>query len=83
MCLLATYLHVAWDSNKVRIIIDNGIDGLIAILREPDKNPNGVMQTVADKVVEVAEKKAITDRATVGYYYWRDAKQMFRNIDSK
>ena len=28
-----------------------------------------------------AEKKAISDRATVGYYYWRDAKQMFRNID--
>ena len=29
---------VAWDSNKVRIIIDNGIDGLIASTCKPDKN---------------------------------------------
>ena len=73
---------VAWDSNKVRTIIDNGIDGLIATFTCPDKNPKwSYAKTVADKVVEVAEKKAISDRATVGYYYWRDAKQMFRNID--
>tara|TARA_Y200000002_G_scaffold273511_1_gene227857 strand:- start:107 stop:811 length:705 start_codon:yes stop_codon:yes gene_type:complete len=73
---------VEWDSNKVRTIIDNGIDGLIATFECPDKNPKwSFAKTVADKVVEVAEKKAISDRATVGYYYWRDAGQMFRNID--
>ena len=73
---------VEWDSNKVRTIIDNGVDGLIATFECPDKNPKwSFAKTVADKVVEVAEKKAISDRATVGYYYWRDAGQMFRNID--
>ena len=73
---------VDWDSNKVRTIIDNGVDGLIATFECPDKNPKwSFAKTVADKVVEVAEKKAISDRATVGYYYWRDAGQMFRNID--
>ena len=73
---------VEWDSNKVRTIIDNGIDGLIATFECPDRNPKwSFAKTVADKVVEVAEKKAISDRATVGYYYWRDAGQMFRNID--
>ena len=73
---------VEWDSNKVRTIIDNGVDGLIATFECPDKNPKwSFAKTVADKVVEVAEKKAISDRATVGYYYWRDAGQMFRDID--
>ena len=73
---------VDWDSNKVRTIIDNGVDGLIATFECPDKNPKwSFAKTVADKVVEVAEKKAISDRATVGYYYWRDAGQMFRDID--
>lgn len=73
---------VQWDSNKVNTIIKNGVDGLIATFTDAERNPKwSFAKTVADKVVEVAEKKAISDRATVGYYYWRNAEQMFRNID--
>ena len=73
---------VQWDSNKVNTIIKNGVDGLIATFTDTERNPKwSFAKTVADKVVEVAEKKAISDRATVGYYYWRNAEQMFRNID--
>tara|TARA_Y100000589_G_C27186145_1_gene642760 strand:+ start:666 stop:1370 length:705 start_codon:yes stop_codon:yes gene_type:complete len=73
---------VQWDSNKVNSIIQDGVDGLIATFIDAERNPKwSFAKTEADKVVEVAEKKAISDRATVGYYYWRDANQMFRNID--
>lgn len=79
---------VSWNSKEVNDIIKHSnIDGLIATFINEERNPKwSFAKTNNDdfyfsKVIEVAEKNPISDKATVGYYYWRDAGQMFRNID--
>jgi NDP-sugar pyrophosphorylase family protein len=53
-----------------------GLDGSILVFREPDLNPKWSYARIDEQgiVVEVAEKKAISDLATVGIYLFRTAR---------
>lgn len=72
--------HVEWNSSAIdRIIYERNADGAIAIFDCPDMDPkwsyakiNGVT------VTEVAEKKAISNWATVGFYTWKDGNEFIR-----
>lgn len=53
-----------------------GLDGSILVFREPDLNPKWSYARVDEQgiVAEVAEKKPISDLATVGIYLFRSAR---------
>ena len=53
-----------------------GLDGSILVFREPDLNPKWSYARLDEHgiVAEVAEKKAISDLATVGIYLFRTAR---------
>src|SRR3546814_764108 len=52
------------------------LDGSILVFREPDRNPKWSYARPDDRgiVVEVAEKRPISDLATVGIYLFRNAR---------
>lgn len=71
--------HIEWDHVSVQKMIDNDIDmlGLIATFQCSlrDKKWSYVLMDDKGHVIEVAEKKPISDTATVGCYYWRNGLQ--------
>jgi NDP-sugar pyrophosphorylase family protein len=71
-----------WDSNN---FIDKmhslNADGGIVTFTELEKNPKWSFAKVLDnKVVEVAEKKVISDRATVGVYYFKRGSEFVSGL---
>jgi len=75
--------HVIWDVEKVKTMIDSNVDGIIATFKEPSRDTKWsyAKTDIEGNVIEVAEKKAISDNATVGFYYWKSGKQLLKNIN--
>ena len=79
--------YVEWDSNQFLYSMQaDGVDG--GILTFPSVHPKWSFAKIDDDgfVTEVAEKKPISDKATVGIYYWdkggdyvKYAEQMIEN----
>lgn len=73
------YVDFSIDS-YVRDCIDRNLDGSILVFRDPTRNPKWSFARVdADGLVlEVAEKKPISDLATVGIYLFRRGSDFVR-----
>ena len=70
--------HVQWKSwMAAQIINQHEVDGMIAVFPCPDRHPKwSYAELGQDKIVtRVAEKDPISDWATVGFYYWQDARE--------
>jgi len=73
---------VVWDRKLAKQIVKSVADGAIATFINDEKDPKwSFAKEVNGIITEVAEKNPISNKATVGYYWWRDATQMFRNIE--
>lgn len=59
-----------WINNTVA-------DGMIAVFESTDPRYSYVRLDAAENIVEVAEKKVISDVATAGLYVWANAKDFF------
>ena len=70
--------HIDWNTNTDWA----AHAGAIAVFDCPDRNPKwSYAQTDAhNHVIRVAEKDPISDLATVGWYYWRDGRQLEHSI---
>jgi UDP-N-acetylglucosamine diphosphorylase / glucose-1-phosphate thymidylyltransferase / UDP-N-acetylgalactosamine diphosphorylase / glucosamine-1-phosphate N-acetyltransferase / galactosamine-1-phosphate N-acetyltransferase len=69
--------HVEWNTWLVeQTIKQHEVDGVIAVFPEPGRNPKWSYAKIDSefRVYQVAEKDPISDWATVGFYYWRDAR---------
>jgi dTDP-glucose pyrophosphorylase len=64
----------------IRDCIDRDLDGSILVFRDPTLNPKWSFAKLDERghVVEVAEKKPISDLATVGIYLYRRGKDFVR-----
>ena len=70
--------HVVWDSQIFKKTFSNS-DGVIAIFHEPSKEKKwSYVKLDGMKVTAVAEKKPISEWATVGFYAWKDGKEFIR-----
>lgn len=72
---------VAFDCEAfVKDCLDRGLDGSILVFRDPEKNPKWSFAKVSSMglVEEVAEKKPISDLATVGIYFFRKGSDFVR-----
>jgi dTDP-glucose pyrophosphorylase len=70
--------HVEWQRWMAEQIINqNEVDGMIAVFPCPDRHPKwSYAELGQDKIItRVAEKDPISDWATVGFYYWQDARE--------
>ncbi|WP_191218678.1 glycosyltransferase family 2 protein [Agrobacterium salinitolerans] len=67
-------------SSFLKDCYDRGLDGSILVFRDKDLDPKWSFAKVSDDglVVEVAEKKAISDLATVGIYLFRRGSDFVR-----
>lgn len=74
--------HVEWNPAAVSNWLDTmGGDGSIALFHNPDRNPKWSYAEVTEEgpdIVRVAEKTAISDLATVGFYSWTDGREFIR-----
>jgi hypothetical protein len=62
---------VEWDSNDFMYsMIDSGVDGGILTFKA-DETKWSYAKTENNYVTEVAEKRVISEDATVGIYYWK------------
>lgn len=62
-----------------------GVDGGIVVFECPERDPKwsyARVDPLTGWVSEVAEKKAISDLATVGFYYWKHGADFFRYAKS-
>jgi len=62
-----------------------GVDGGIVVFESPECDPKwsyARVDPVTGWVTEVAEKKAISELATVGFYYWKHGADFFRYAKS-
>lgn len=69
--------HVEWNTWLVeQTIKQHEVDGVIAVFHEPAQHPKWSYAKVDSefRVFQVAEKDPISEWATVGFYYWRDAR---------
>lgn len=76
--------HVEWDTWMVRQTINqHEVDGVIAVFPEPDRDPKWSYAQIDTefRVYRVAEKDPISDWATVGFYYWRDARDFTKAVE--
>jgi dTDP-glucose pyrophosphorylase len=64
----------------VQDCLDRGLDGSILVFKDPDMNPKWSFARLDSSgiVQEVAEKKAISDLATVGIYFFRKGKEFVK-----
>ena len=70
--------HVVWDSQIFKKTFSNS-DGVIAIFHEPSKEKKwSYVKLDGMEVTAVAEKKPISEWATVGFYAWKDGKEFIR-----
>jgi len=75
--------YIEWDSNQFMYsAMADDIDG--SILTFQSMHPKWSYARLNDDgfVVEVAEKKPISDRATVGVYFWRRGSDYVRSAES-
>ena len=80
---------VEWDSNEFFYKMNESkCDGGIALFKATHPKWSFAKLNESNKVLEVAEKKPISDNATVGFYYWKKgsyfvkyAEQMIENND--
>jgi len=76
--------HVEWNTDNFMSIVHSDVDGIIPTFECPERDPKwSYARSENGYVAEVAEKNAISTKATVGFYYWnssldfiRDAEQM-------
>jgi NDP-sugar pyrophosphorylase family protein len=61
---------VEWDTANFKNFINNKIDGAIVTFKATDSKWSYVKINNLNLIEEVAEKKQISDDATVGIYYW-------------
>lgn len=68
--------YVEWDSEEFFYsALSKNVDASIVVFHEKDKNPKWSFAKTKDELVtEVAEKKVISDLATVGIYYFKHGK---------
>lgn len=74
--------HVEWNTWLVNQTINqHEVDGLIAVFPEPGRDPKWSFAQIDSefRVYRVAEKNPISDWATVGFYYWRDAQDFIQS----
>jgi len=64
--------YIEWDSNEIMYkIIEQNVDGGILTFEATDSKWSFVKIDDCGNIVEVAEKKPISNIATVGIYYWK------------
>jgi 3,4-dihydroxy-2-butanone 4-phosphate synthase len=66
--------YFIWDTeNFLRIVQNPEVEGMIFTFKDPSKSLNWSYARVDedDNVIEVAEKKVISDNALAGAFYWR------------
>ena len=76
--------HVEWDTWMVeQTIKQHEVDGVIAVFPEPGRDPKWSYAQIDTefRVYRVAEKDPISDWATVGFYYWRDARDFTAAVE--
>lgn len=74
---------VHWDSNEFMYsMMDSGIDGGILTFNNSHPKWSYVKQDVNGFVVEVKEKQVISNKATVGIYYWRKGSDYVKYAES-
>ena len=61
---------------------DSTMDGQILTFRSTHPRWSFVRKSATDEVLEVAEKRPISDEATVGLYYFRQAKDFFSGAEA-
>ncbi len=63
--------YIEWDSSKTMYsIVSSKVDGAILTFKSNHPKWSYALTDKENNVVEVAEKKPISDNATVGIYYW-------------
>ena len=74
--------YLDWESNEFMYqAAADGVDGAILCFRS--SHPKWSFAKLGDDgfVTEVAEKRPISDLATVGVYYWRHGSDYVRSVD--
>lgn len=79
--------YIEWDSSRTMYsIVSSKVDGAILTFKSNHPKWSYALTDKQNNVIEVAEKKPISDNATVGIYYWskgsdyvKYAKQMIKN----
>lgn len=67
--------YIKWDSN--RFISSIGEEDGIILTFNSDEDKFSYVREEGGKVIEVAEKRVISNKATVGIYYWKSTKYYF------
>ena len=76
--------HVKWEPKNFNNLFKNDkIDAAIAVFDEHESSTKwSYVKLDNDKVIQTAEKKVISNLASVGYYYWKNAKTMIESFNS-
>ena len=76
--------YVEWESDDFFYqALSKDVDGSIVVFHNPEMNPKwSFAKTKDDLVIEVAEKKPISDLATVGIYYFKHGKDFVQAAKS-
>jgi len=75
--------HVVWNPSIFNsLLLNEEIDAAIAVFDEKEKsNKWSYVRVKNNRVIQTAEKKVISNLASVGYYYWRNAKDMIKSFN--
>ena len=71
--------YIKWNSNTVMYsILNSNVDGAILTFKSNHPKWSYARTDNKNQVIEVAEKKPISDKATVGIYYWSKGSDYVR-----
>ena len=74
--------HVEWDIDGFMSLVDTDVDGIIPTFECPEMDPKwSYARSDNGFVTEVAEKNAISTKATVGFYYWKNSLDFIRDAE--
>lgn len=63
---------------------EDNVDGIIMNFHCPERDPKWSFADVDENgnITRVAEKEAISEWATAGYYYWRDGRHFVESVEN-
>lgn len=74
---------IKWNINKfLDFCIANNFDGCIPVFKSDQNKWSYALVDDNGVVIRTAEKKVISDCATVGIYYWKDRNTIMNSINS-
>ena len=76
--------HTEWNLRLMHSVInDEKIVGALSVFHCPEKDPRWSYAALNEDngVLAVAEKLAISEWATTGWYYWKDSKQFIESVE--